>query len=310
MTDIHRQYKVLYQLYNSLEKGEMLTYNTLKQKDDLLYTPPQKFSAELTYLVASNYIEKQSQGLVLTAKGIRTIESLSKKFIEYMKEKYASELSVWISQFDYYKNQTSELVTQVYFRIQNEPGVGDAFRQYLEDLGRIDDIDAFEVRRHDIRTLIDDIFRNMDEVNRLFENKFKCKLFCPPLASQSSLNSATRGKEINFTDLVATIGLIIHEICHKDIDKLLISKQNGSVNKITTLLDEKGINYDMETVAKLRALYHIRNKTFPLHEAGSEVIDSLKKVAINFPISDYKDAAYKLLTTLNLCLLEMKKWLR
>jgi hypothetical protein len=41
-----------------------------------------------------------------------------------------------------------------------------------------------------------------------------------------------------------------------------------------------------------------------------KIIDSLKKVGINFPIGDYKDAAYKLLAALKLRLLEMKKWLK
>lgn len=199
---------------------------------------------------------------------------------------------------------------QVHFRILNEPEVRDAFREYLDDLGRIDDVDSFEVIKHDMRTLIDDIFLNLVEINRLFENKFRSKLFCTPLSSQPYLNRSAAGKEINFTDLVATIGLIIHAICHKDIDKLLIAKKNGSIDKISTLLDERGISYDMDTMSKLRALNSIRNKTFPLHEAGPEIIVSLSKAGVGFPITDYRNAAYKLLSTFNLCLREMKKWFK
>lgn len=120
-----------------------------------------------------------------------------------------------------------------------------------------------------------------------------------------------KGKEINLTELVATIGAIIDGICNKEIDALLTSKQIiGSINKIKTLLDEKGINYDPNTIDTLRALHHIRNKMFPVHEGGSAMIPYLQKLNVDFPIHNSKDAASKMLQNLNSCLLEMKKWFR
>lgn len=179
-------------------------------------------------------------------------------------------------------------------------------------LQTLDNVDIYEVEMHDMSTLIDNIFINIHELNRLFENRFRCKLFCPPVSSQSILHNAVKGKNINFTDLVATIGLIINEIWHKEIDTLLTSKPppTGSINKINALLDEMGINYDNNTIRKLRTLYSIRSKTFPLHEAGPEIINLLKRLDITFPINQYndKESAYKILQGFNLCLIEMKGW--
>ena len=159
-------------------------------------------------------------------------------------------------------------------------------------------------------TLIDNIFLNMHELNRLFENKFRCKLFCPPVSSQSTLHNAVKGN-INFPELVATIGLIINEIWHKEIDKLLTSKPpTGSINKIKALLDEKDINYDNDTISIPRTLYSIRNTTFPLHETGPDVINHLKRLDIIYSNNDTKDAAYKILQSFDLCLITMKGWFK
>jgi hypothetical protein len=152
----------------------------------------------------------------------------------------------------------------------------------------------------------------LDEINRLFEHKFNFKLFILPAAAQTTLTRAIRGREIKFTDLVATIGSIIDCIDGKEIDSLLSSSTqiNGSVNKILTLLEKENISYDPNTTEVLRTLHHLRNKTFPIHETGPEIINYLQKVNIDFPIEDYKDAAAKILQSFNSCLLEMKLWFK
>ena len=124
------------------------------------------------------------------------------------------------------------------------------------------------------------------------------------------LHKATSG-QVNFPDLVATVGTIIDSICSKEIDALLISKQiTGSINKIKTLLDEKSIHYNPNTISTLRTLHHIRNTTFPIHKAGPELIPHLQKLNISFTIDDYKDAASKILSSLNSCLVDMKEWFK
>jgi hypothetical protein len=309
MTDLRRQAKILYYLYESFNKNEVPTHTSLKRMDDLVYIPDEEFKAELVYLIKSGYVERMSpQQLNLSDKGVRAIELLFKKFIIYVKKAYAKELSYWIKIFDYSKSETSKLISQVYFRIQHQPEIRNAFGEYLDSLGRLENVETYEVKFGDMGTLIDDIFFKIVEVNRLFEYRFKCKLFCPPLSSQSTLNKATKAKTINFLEVVATVGLMVNEICHQDIDKLLSSQQKGSVNKIKALLDENSINYDVNTINRLKALNTIRNTTFPIHEAGPEIINSLKKLDISFPADEYNDAINKILQAFDLCLIEMRQW--
>jgi hypothetical protein len=188
----------------------------------------------------------------------------------------------------------------------------EAFKHYLNEIETIENVETFEIDVYDSSKLIEDIFLNLDEINKLFEYKFNFKLFIPPVAAQTMLNRAIGGKEIRFTDFVATIGSIIDSIDYKEINKLSSSSAqiNGSINKILSLLKEENINYDVKTIETLRALYNLRNTTFPIHEAGSKNIKYLQKVNIDYPIEDYKDAPAKMLQSLNSCLLEMKLWFK
>jgi len=121
------------------------------------------------------------------------------------------------------------LVSQIYFYQKTQPEVRDAFSKYLESIESIERIETvehsetYEAGSSDIGTLIDDIFIKVDEVNKLFQHRFNCRLFCTPLSSQSTLNKATKVKMINLPSVIATVGLVINEICHQEIDKLLSS---------------------------------------------------------------------------------------
>jgi len=154
----------------------------------------------------------------------------------------------------------------------NEPELDKIFKKYLDAIVYLDNIESINLKNQSFDTLIINIFLNLEEVNILFENKFGCKIFCPSYASQSTLHKATNGKTINFTDIVATIGSIIDKICHNDMDTLI--KQNpisGSINKIKALLDKYGIKDESNIIDKLRALYAIRSKTFPIHSGGEQM---------------------------------------
>jgi len=118
MTDLQRQIKILYHLYESFNKNEASTSTNPKRMDDLVYIPDEEFKAELVYLIKSGYVEKMPpQQLTLSVKGVRAIELLFKKFVIYVKKVYAKELSYWINIFDYSKSENSKLVSQVYFRM-------------------------------------------------------------------------------------------------------------------------------------------------------------------------------------------------
>ena len=260
MVELSNQYRILYYLYDNYHKNG-LSFNTLKNNGDLRFMPFETFWAEVKYLEDSQYINTNEDSAQLTAKGVKTTESLFTKFIEYGNEYYKNELNKWNGIFNYSKTQGKKiLVSQVYFRIINEPELDKIFKKYLEAIVYLDNIESINLKNQSFDTLIINIFLNLEEVNILFENKFGYKIFCPSYASQSTLHKATNGKTINFTDIVATIGSIIDKICHNDVDTLI--KQNpisGSINKINALLDKYGIKDESNIFEKLRALYAIRS---------------------------------------------------
>jgi hypothetical protein len=177
-------------------------------------------------------------------------------------------------------------------------------------LGNLDNLAESEVPRHELESLIEDIFVNMDEINKLFHYRFNCRLFCPPVAAQSFMSKATRGMEINLTDFVAAIGSVLDGLCVEELNALLSSAAKdivGPINKFESLLKSKGIKYNADTLRLLRTLHHVRNTIFPVHDSP-EIVGHLRELNVSFPIVDRRGAALKILQALNSALLDMKVW--
>jgi hypothetical protein len=313
MTNLHRQIRILYHLYESFNKNKLDNYSTLKQDEDLYYIHDDQFRPDLRYLIESDYIKSSSSNvLTISVKGVRTVQSAARKFMVYFRKNYAN--NEWIGAIDFWKDETYNFVTQVFFRIKTQTEVGDAFRKFLgsiESIERIENVNSnetYEMRSSDSDTLIDDIFVKIDGINRLFQRRFNYILFCPPLSLQSALHKATKERVTNFPQVVATVGLVINEICHKEIDTLLQSKLDGSINKIEALLKKNGISYDTNTIDVLRTLVRIRNLMPPTHSGGPELLEYLKKLDIPFPINDPHNAAFKILNAFDSCLIKMEEW--
>ena len=194
MTDLQRQFKILYHLYESFNKNELETYDSLKSMNDLKYIPDEEFKAELVYLVKSGYVEETSSlQLKLSPKGVNATQLLVKNIIAYIRKNYAKELSYWINNFDYWKSKTSKLVSEVYFRIEHEPEIRNASSEYLKSIDSIENIESYwspphqtiyNIRRNYIRSdkvMVDvdvdvDVFRDIHNatiINKsLVENSF------------------------------------------------------------------------------------------------------------------------------------------
>ena len=187
----------------------------------------------------------------------------------------------------------------------------EAFKHYLDEIDTIENVETFEVDEFDLNRLIEDVYLNLDEINRLFEARIGCKLFLPPVATQTRLNRATRGREVKFTDFVATLGSLLGGIYDKEIDRLLESTahESGSVSKIKSLLEKEIISYDPKTIETLRAI-PLEEYNTPNSRDRFRINNFLTKLNIIYPIEDYKGAATKMLQSLNSCLLEMKIWLK
>jgi hypothetical protein len=273
-----------------------------------------KLNSQLTYLEKTGYVEGSDDDLQLTGEGFKITISIFRKFLTYIKKNYSSTLSDWINHLELRQGDSWEFIQNAFFYIKGAgrvPLMENAFNDYLRHVKSIENVLSFEIQEYDIGTLIDDIFLDMHDVNRLFEHKFNRRLFCRPVSCQSLLRKAAGGTQVRLTDFVATLGLVIDGICHEVnslLDPTRLADCKGSIDKIKALLDDRNIIYNANYIAKLRTLPKLRNKIFPIHETGSESISLLQDLNISFPIENEKDAVLKMLQAFNSCLLEMKVW--
>jgi hypothetical protein len=146
-----------------------------------------KLMPELTYLIKTSYVEGSDDDLQLTGKGLNTTISIFRKFLTFIKndEGYSVTLSTWINHLELRQGDSWEFVRDAFFYIKGsgrEPLMENAFNDYLRHK-----VKSIEIEEYDLGTLIDGIFIKMDEVNRLFQQRFKCKLFWHTVLGQPAL---------------------------------------------------------------------------------------------------------------------------
>jgi hypothetical protein len=255
-------------------------------------------------------LKVQTTTYQLSRVGLDTIESIFRKFLTYLrKHQSQDDPSYWIRTLSPYTNEIWKLMENIYFHVEKDPFLSSAFGRYLNEIGSLRNATMFEVKEQDLGTLVDDIFINLDKVNKQFQHKFGCKLFSPPVAACAYMSRAVRVHEPDITNLVAVIGTILNAICEKEIEKLSTAAKGnaGSINKFKLFLDSSEIDYDAKTIETLKNLYGVRSRTYPLHETGAKEIEYLKK--LNIPVdADNYNKALKILYFLSNCFIEMKKW--
>lgn len=115
MPDLLNQYRVLYLLYEGLNKNKTISLSLLKTKEYLPFMVPLENFPELVYLEKNDYIAKENGNLELTGEGIRTTISLFRKFINFIKKYHPEDLSYWIKIFDFHKHDDWELYLMYIF---------------------------------------------------------------------------------------------------------------------------------------------------------------------------------------------------
>jgi hypothetical protein len=311
LADLNDLYRILYFVYKANYEGQPISVLDLQSKDKLFFMHKvKKLAPSLFQLRKAGYVEGPDDNLQLTGEGLQTIESIFYKFLNYLR-KYHSEddLSYWIRTLEPYSNTIWALIENTYFHVQKDTPLRSAFSRYLNEIGSIRNAIPFQVKEEDLGMLVDNIFINLDQVNKLFQFKFKCKLFCPPVAACAFMSRAVRASEPDLTGLVAVIGTLLNSVCQKEIEKLSTTTKgtHGPINKIKVFLDSMGNGYNANTIETLKTLYRIRSKTFPLHDTGPEIIEELTKLNISVDTDDY-NKALKILNNLNNCLIDMKSW--
>lgn len=193
MADLRDLYRILYYLYESDHESRTITLQDLQTNILPFMHQAGNLVPSLKYLQKTGYVDGPNHDLQLTGAGLKATISIFQKFLDYIKRDYPDKLSHWIAVLGYYKENSWELIRNSFFHIEKEPLLHAAFGNYLSELGSLDNLNDFGAYMDDLGYLIEDIFINIHEINNLFEVRFKCRLFCPPVAAQSFMSRATRG---------------------------------------------------------------------------------------------------------------------
>lgn len=142
-------------------------------------------------------------------------------------------------------------------------------------------VETTDVTRDDVITLI-------DSFNVLSKVHLGCQVFINNAMTLAGLSRAVKSKE-EFTLIMATIASIINEVHTQDILNQLDTKpkEPGSINLIEHLLQQK------DSIETLRKLYRLRSKMRPIHSGEHEIVPVLIELGINYPDSNWDQAARK-----------------
>lgn len=300
-----------------LTGGKAARWLMVKDEDLMFMDKAGTLTPALNRLIRTGYVKDDDQawlgfGLGLTGKGVIAIEMLFRNFLKYMKRTNSDELGTWIDTLELVNDNSLKFIRDSLHFIKYQPPVGKAFDNYLNDLGTLENLRYLEVEQPqpDRGELIDDVFQHISDINKLFEHKLGRRLFCTPPEVYPKLSKAVRGRNVNYTDFVASVALLIDRVCHKEIGVLVEPGKNssGSIDIIDSILKHNKIQYNPDTITTLRIIRGVRNKTFPMHDTGSEEVVQLKKLGLTFPVENPSEAAYTILQRLNSCLVDMKKW--
>jgi hypothetical protein len=148
-------------------------------------------------------------------------------------------------------------------------------------------VETRDVTRDDVITLI-------DSFNVLSKVHLGCQVFINNAKTLAGLSMPVKSKE-EFTWIMATIASIINEVHTKDILNQLDTKpkESGSINLIEHLLQQKNVTYDKDSIETLRKLYRLRSKMRPIHSGEHEIVPVLIELGINYPDSNWDQAARK-----------------
>lgn len=146
MADLFNLYRLLYHTYNANYEGKKISVADLQTDDELKFMHMNKeLGPSLLYLTKNYYVEGPEEDLQLTGKGLQTTVTLFRKFLVYMKLYDAEDLSYWTNNLELYRNQIQKLMSNIYFyvEVKREPAVVLAFKEYLKDVERIENVINF-----------------------------------------------------------------------------------------------------------------------------------------------------------------------
>jgi hypothetical protein len=158
--------------------------------------------------------------------------------------------------------------------------------------------------------MVNQLIDCIEDVNNLCKSKLRCKIFKPPLKDLNDLRNIIDSEE-GFISTILRISNIIDAVYYEEIERQIkVSPQDGSLDFIVALFNEKNVNYKNEDIDHLRLLHRLRNTKRPIHNAEYKAITILRSLGIDYPISNWERAGQTCLYHFMNCINNLRETLR
>ncbi|MGB2728003.1 MAG: hypothetical protein WBD09_05950 [Halobacteriota archaeon] len=139
----------------------------------------------------------------------------------------------------------------------------------------------------DISDITEKIVQKRREINLIFSNKFKIKMFNENEMAILSIRKPCSNED-DFNNRIQELTTLIDEINIEELKKVIDGCSNGSINILETFLEAKMPSYDKNIIINFRNIVTLRSKKFPIHRDDPKFIDALSYFGFTFP-PDWED---------------------
>jgi hypothetical protein len=126
------------------------------------------------------------------------------------------------------------------------------------------------------------IVQKRREINLIFSNKFKTKLFKDNEMAILDIRKLCSNEE-DFNNRIQSLTTLIDEIENEELKKSINKPVGGSINIFQAFLEDRLPNYDKSIIVNLRNIVTLRSKKFPIHHDDPKFIEALRYFGFNFP---------------------------
>jgi hypothetical protein len=134
----------------------------------------------------------------------------------------------------------------------------------------------------DISDIADKIAQKRREINLVFSNKFKIKVFKENEMGILDIRKLCSNED-DFNNRIQSLTTLIDEIKTKELKKHINKIVSGTINLLQAFLEDIFPNYDKTIITNLRNIVTLRSKKFPIHRDDPKFIEALRYFGFNFP---------------------------
>lgn len=133
---------------------------------------------------------------------------------------------------------------------------------------------VLQTDRH-ISNIADKIVQKRREINFIFSDKFKIKLFKANEMAILDIRKLCSNEE-DFNNRIQSLTTLIDEIDTEKLNKSVNKRISGSINILEAFLKNSVLNYDKSIIANIRNIVTLRSKKYPIHHDDPKFIEALR----------------------------------